>query len=384
MADNVEPAAEAEAEAEADADAQGKQPRRRLRVPASALAWVCYFVALIVVLITYTALMDCYTPITGDAYIQAYVTRIAPRISGVVSAVHIKDNQRVAAGQPLFEVDDRPYAYAAEQLEATLTLAHKDVNLLQQDLNIVLDVIKQVEADLAFAQSEFERYAKTARAGASPEYQLDRARDRLSTKRAMLAEARTRRIKAEVNLAAKVDGVNAIVSKAEADLKRARYDLEHTRITAPTNGIVTNLQLTPGTYVAAGQPVLTFVDTDSWWIVANMRENSLPRLHAGQRARIALSLAPGRIFPAEVVSVGWGVSGGQGVPSGDLPDIKSPTDWVTLAKRFPVRLRLTADDPPPLRVGGAVTVVIYTSDNPILNGLADLWLWISSEINYLY
>jgi multidrug resistance efflux pump len=94
---------------------------------------------------------------------------------------------------------------------------------------------------------------------------------------------------------------------------------------------------------------------------------------------------PGRIFDAVVESVGWGVGQGQGIPSGDLPEIQNPSDWVKLARRFPVRLRLrTSKVDEDLRVGGSATVVVYTEDGIVLKALARLWLNIASVLNFIY
>src|SRR5262249_42122799 len=105
----------------------------------------------------------------------------------------------------------------------------------------------------------------------------------------------------------------------------------------------------------------------------NYRENALARLREGQPAGIAFRSLPGRIFSARVVSVGWGVSQGQGVPSGQLPDVKVPSSWVPAAQRFQVRL--TLDDPGavPLRVGMTGSVAVYTEPEGILNDITAFW-----------
>jgi multidrug resistance efflux pump len=94
---------------------------------------------------------------------------------------------------------------------------------------------------------------------------------------------------------------------------------------------------------------------------------------------------PGRVFDAVVESVGWGVSQGQGTPSGDLPEIENPKDWVKFARRFPVRLQFRASDvDKSLRVGSSVTVVVYTGESIVLNALARLWLNIAGVLNFVY
>lgn len=360
-----------------------EKPKKRLRYSPTFIA-VC-IVALIILFIVYYALLDRYTPMTSEGVVQANVTRIAPQVDGIVTVVHVNDNEQVKAGTLLFELDARPYAYAVDQLQAELVLARKEVKLLERDLDLAKDEIKQVRADLTFAQTAFDKFSKAARKGATPMIQVDQAKDRLSVGQALLQRSLANQAKAEENLAAKIGDTNALVAKAEAALNTANYDLEQTKVYAASDGYVTNLQLTAGTYVKAGTAVMTFVDTQDWRIVANFRENSLPLMKSGLAAEVTMGMYPGRIFDAEVESVGWGVGEGQGVPSGDLPDIRGPTDWVKVTQRFPVRLRLREPDPDiDMRVGGSITVVVYPTDNPVLNGLARSWLKIASILDFVY
>ncbi len=133
-------------------------------------------VAVIILFIIYYALLDRYTPMTSGGYVQANVTQVAPQVDRIVTVVHVKDNEQVKAGTLLFEVDSRPYAFAVNQLQAELVLAHKEVAHLEKDLDLANDTINEVQADLTFAQTEFDRYSKAARKGASPVIQVDAAK----------------------------------------------------------------------------------------------------------------------------------------------------------------------------------------------------------------
>ena len=359
--------------------------KSRVRIGSSPKFVAAGIIFVIILFIVYYALLDRYTPMTSEGFVQANVIQVAPQVDGIVTGVHVKDNERVKAGRLLFELDSRPYAYAVDQLQAELVLARKEVTLLERDLDLANDAIKQAQADLTFAQTEFNKFAKAASRGATPMIQVDQAKDRLSVGRAALQQSLANQAKAEENLAAKIGDVNALIAKAEAALKTAKYDLEQTKVFAPSDGIVTNLQLTAGTYIKAGTAVMTFVDTQDWRIVANFRENSLPLMKPGLPAQVTMGMYPGRIFDAVVESVGWGVGEGQGVPSGDLPDIQGPTDWVKPSQRFPVRIRLQdTDGDVNMRVGGSITVAVYPTENFVLNGLARLWLNIASMLNFVY
>jgi multidrug resistance efflux pump len=107
--------------------------------------------------------------------------------------------------------------------------------------------------------------------------------------------------------------------------------------------------------------------------VANYREHSLENVRPGQRVGIALNTYPGRIFPAEVQTVSWGVDQGQSAPSGNLPAIGEPKNWIRLAQRFQVWI--TPELPPeyPLRVGATASIVVYTHEDYWLNDVTDAW-----------
>ncbi len=356
------------------------KPRARM----TPVRWVIAIVFVVALVILYYGLLDRYTPITSDCFVQTYVTRIAPQVAGRVTAVHVQNNKAVKAGQILFELDARPYSFAVNQLEAELALATKEVALMKQDLDLANETIDQANTDLELMRKEYKEYSRAAERAATAKLVVYQAQARLREQEATLQQTLAKRAKVEQSLAARVGDRNALVAKAQASLDEANYQLEQTKIVAPTDGYVTNLQLSVGTYVDAGAPALSVVDSGNWWIVGNFPENSLALLRPGQPARAALGLVPGRIFKAEVESVGWGVGQGQGVPSGDLPDVTGPSDWVKTTQRFPVRFRLK--DPEPagnLRVGGTVTVLVLPTGNVPLNALGWLWLKIASLLNFL-
>lgn len=156
-------------------------------------------------------------------------------------------------------------------------------------------------------------------------------------------------------------------------------------ILAPTEGIVTNLQLAVGAHVEVGVPVMTLIDTADWRMVANLPQNALSRIAPGQTAELTLDMYPGRVFTGTVESINWGVSTGQGLPSGQLPAVAAPQNWIAPSQRFPVRLRL--DDRPddlPLRVGATGIVTFYTGGGPLMAGLAQFRMRLRSLLAYLY
>jgi membrane fusion protein (multidrug efflux system) len=185
-------------------------------------------------------------------------------------------------------------------------------------------------------------------------------------------------------LAPELQGKLALVVQAESALRQAEYDQAQTTVLAPVDGIVTNLQLTAGSYLGQGKPILTLIDTSSWRLVAPVPENWLSRVKVGDDVQIALRNYPNNFRRGKVLHIGRGTLSGQGVPSGTLPDSQSrmgrQLDTPEFGQDFQVIVSL-ADDLPnqPLRVGATGRAVIFADGGLIgVNQVATLLLTISS------
>lgn len=343
-------------------------------------------ISIIILLIFYYALLDRYTPYTDDAYIQTYVVQVAPQVEGRVIGVYVQNNQFVKEGDKLFSIDPRPYEYSVEELRATLVQTEQEVDQLKSAVVSAREGVKQAQADLNFAQKQYNDLVPLAEKNYIAQLELDSALDQLKSQQATLGQAKADLASAEQALEYTIDGEFAIIKETESQLAYAEFNLDQTTVYAPSDGYVTNLQLVSGAYVDVGDQVLTFVDDESWWVVGNFRENSIGRIREGHKAEISIAMYPGKIFKAEVENSDWGVSAGQGVPSGYLPDVENPETWFSLSQRFPVRLKLTNLDEEkyPLRVGATVSIAVFTDRGIILNSLARLWLRIGSIVNYVY
>ena len=157
---------------------------------------------------------------------------------------------------------------------------------------------------------------------------------------------------------------------------------------APADGIVTNLRLASGQYVSPGQPLLSFLDTGPRWIRADMRENQLGNIAAGQDVLISLDVKPGKLFHGKVHSVGWGATQGNEAPTGQLPSVQPTQGWVREPQRFPVRIMLLPEEREKAsfdagRSGAQANVVVFTDDGFILNPVSRLWLKMIALFSYL-
>jgi multidrug efflux system membrane fusion protein len=146
-----------------------------------------------------------------------------------------------------------------------------------------------------------------------------------------------------------------------AAVKNARYDLNNCRVVAPFDARVTNLTISEGAYAHIGQQIFTLIDARTWWAVANFREGQLHSIAPGMRADVYVMSRPDVRFSGVVDSVGFGVT-----PDADvvgrfgtgLPDVQRTLNWVRLASRFPVRVRVRNPPPELFRVSESAVVIV--------------------------
>ncbi len=342
-----------------------------------------FILLVIAALVTYYILSDLYTPFTTDAYVQAYVIQVAPRVEGQVVRVCVEENQAVKKGDLLFEIDPRPFQHQLDLLIAKRVEAVQQVAQMESELTAAKANDARLVAEEAYAKLVHEQEKEIFQKEATTDRNYVAALQRHNAAQAAREQGQAQTRKAEQALAARIGEVHALVAEVEAQLAQARLNLEWARIDAPANGYVTNVQLRVGSYVHVGMPVITCIDGDQWWIVANFRENSLQHIQPGQRVGLSFNSYPGRIFPGTVQTVGWGVDEGQAAPSGSLPTIQEPKNWIRLAQRFQVRITPHLPEDYPLRVGATVTAAVYTQDKFWLNGVTEFWQKIEAALEYL-
>ncbi len=306
-------------------------------------------------------------PSTDDAYVDADVVGIVAQVAGPIVNLPIEDNQAVSAGDLLFEIDPRPFQIAVEKAQAQLDKTGQDVSGLADDVTSADAYVRNAQANLRLAQVQWKRIEPLAKIGAVPFQDKDKAQAGLAEARAALADAEAQRKKALSDLGA-LGLRNVDIRTALSELEYAELQLSYTRVVAPVNGYVTDLTLSPGSYANVGSPILSLVNTDSWRVVAYMKETQLRVIRSGQQTRVFLPAYPGVRFDGRVQGIGWGVE--QQNSEGELgqdgvPSVSPTVDWVRMAQRFPVRITLVDPDPAhPLRKGMRATLRIDASAEP--------------------
>jgi membrane fusion protein (multidrug efflux system) len=299
-------------------------------------------------------------PTTDDASVRANVVGIAAQVSGPILRTHIVDNQSVKKGDLLFEIDPRPFVLAVEEAQAKLDQTRDDIAAQDAAVKAARAEVANREAALAYARQYLDRISPLVQNNFITQNKRDDALAQVRSAEALLRQARHNLEVAQHTLG-EVGSANARVRSAETALAVARLNLEYTRVWAPVNGLVTNLNLPVGTYVQAGRQFLALIDTDSWWFSANYRETVLKRVRPGQTATITLNTYPGRPFRGVVQGVSWGIHQPDSATASLLPQVNPVVYWVRIAQRFPVRIDFVDVDPSrPLRIGASGSVMIHT------------------------
>jgi multidrug resistance efflux pump len=327
---------------------------------------------------------DRFTPYTDQARVDGYVVPIVPEISGPVIEVAVEINQLVDAGDLLLRIDPRDYQLAVEAAEADLERAGQDIGTGTAEIAAAQARLADAKAQLANERVQAGRRITLEGLGVASETEADRARAKLSRAEAQLKTAEADLQKAIENLGA-AGSQNTGVRAAMAVLEKARDDLAASAIYAPSTGGITNVDIGVGQYATAGQPIMTFISAADAWVVANLRENSLGNIDAGDEAEIVLDVAPGRVFKGRVASIGYGVETGAQHQLGALPTVNDQSGWLRDPQRFPVIIRFADDGSRGLRrAGGQADVVIYAGTNYLLNPLAWLWIRFVGILSYVY
>ena len=299
-------------------------------------------------------------PWTRDGQVRAYVVSIAPRVAGNVVAVHVVDNQFVKKGDPLLEIDPSQYTLAVQAAQQQLEQARQEVASLTAAIQSAQAVITAMQATVDEANRDLKR-AQDAGNAVSAEF-LDQKNMAAQVAAADLTQNQAQLAQATQTLGAPGDA-NYRVQAAQVALAQAQLNLSWTKIVAPSDGYVTNLNLDEGDYVPAGGAVLAFVDSTSFWVSGYFMETQLRHMKAGDRAVITLMAHPDQPLIGEVESVGWAIAPPNVADvTGDrylVPMIQPVFDWVRLAQRVPVRIRITqVPDGVDLIVGLTASVAI--------------------------
>lgn len=306
---------------------------------------------------------------TDDAYLKADVGLVAPEVAGLITEVAIHENQHVKKGEVLFRVDARRYRIALAAADANLSGVRDQIAVLKATYRQKQEELALAQANIAFAQSEFDRYSKLVTSSAVSRSSYDSANHDLAVAKhnARVTEQEIAQIRAQLAGDPEIPVErHPSYLQAEAERDQAALDLEQTVVRAPFAGIASN---TPqiGQQVtgngALSTPVMSVVADSGLWIEANFKESELTDVRAGQPVSITVDAYPAHSWRGVVQSIGPAT----GAEFSVIPAQNATGNWVKVVQRIPVRIAVTtAPDDPVLRAGMSAVVVIDTGRTRVL------------------
>ncbi len=291
-------------------------------------------------------------PSTKDAYIGANIIYVAAQVTGQVSDVAVVENQPVNAGDLLFSIDPTQFQASVDQAKANLDSAIQQADSFSNQITAAQAAVESANSFYETAQSNLERARALFSDGDLAQASLDQTTSEFAQASARLTTSRSELSALQSGLAARQDNVLS----SQAALEIAQADLVWTKVYAAADGWIANLTLRPGSSVSANAPQFSIVESSDWWVDANFKETSLPRIRPGQPVTVQVDMLPDTTLTGKVASIGRG--------SGDtfslLPSENSSGNWVKVTRRFPVRIELDPTDAP-LRIGGSSKVTVDTT-----------------------
>lgn len=287
---------------------------------------------------------------TDDAYIQANIGQIAPRVTGTVTRILVDDNDHVHKGELLFTLDPADFKAALDKAKANLEAARASYNASQKDLAVTRLTsaadINNAKAALSAAQAEAQR----ARADAAryralfkkhevSRQQLDQKNTQAKATAAKVRQAKAQLAQAEASpdriqlKQAQASSAHARIAQAKAELEQARLNLSYTKIRAQHDGRVAKKSIVVGSQISTGQAAMALVE-DGPWVVANYKETQLYRIRPGLPVSIHVDAYPNHDLEGRVQSI----QPGSGVTFSLLPPENATGNYVKIVQRVPVKI----------------------------------------------
>jgi len=308
-------------------------------------------------------------PRTHDALIFAYSSTMASEINGRIVKIMVTNDQPVKQGDPLFLIDPKPYEFQLAEaraqvaaLKAQIALTARQVSAQGSGAQAAEFQVRRGREQLALAEDTRKRLEPLLSPGFVTQQQIDEARTNEATAAATLDNLTKSAVQAHEAIGDTLS-LEAQLEGAQAAEGIAARNLDLTTFRAPFDGIVVGLQIAEGAFALSGQALFSLIKSNAWYAIADFRETELPRIAVGDRATVWTMAESTRAFEGTVESLGAGVqSSAKGGPG--LPQTERNLDWVVVAQRFPVWVRL--DHPPPeaMHVGMTASVKVHHAGAP--------------------
>jgi len=257
---------------------------------------------------------------TDDAYIEADIIQVTPKVSGHIIHSYIEDNMEIKKGDLVAKIDDAVYLEKYREAKAKYEKALLNQKNAKANLNAR-------DSEVKLAKTDLERYKNLYAQGAVSKQILDKAQTNYDS---ILAD----QTKAKEDIFANGKNVaDADLKSLEAAMNQAKLNLEYTRVIAPNSGVDTNRRIEKGSYVSVGAPIFAIVP-DKIWIVANFKENQVGEMKPGQKVEIKVDAYKNKKFKGHVDSI----QRASGAKSSLFPPENAVGSFVKIVQRIPVKI----------------------------------------------
>ena len=322
---------------------------------------------------------------TDNAYVGADKSLITPQVTGAIVAVHVVEGQQVKVGDPLFDIDPKPYEIALALAKGKLEAAKVEFANLQSSFASNVDQIKMGQDAVRVRQADFDRKNDLASHGSGTTADRDTSMANLIQAKQILEFVKWQQATVTVKLGG---GPNTKIDQfpdymqASAAVDDAERNLRNTKVLAPIDGVATQVpEIELGRVAAAGQPVFAVVANTGLWVDANPKESDLTYVHVGLPATVSVDTFPDREWKGSICSI----APGTGAQFAILPPQNATGNWVKVVQRVPLRFCFgPKEDTTGLRAGMSAYLTIDTGRTRTLAGtLEGLKQWVVGYVDTL-
>jgi membrane fusion protein (multidrug efflux system) len=322
---------------------------------------------------------------TDNAYVGADKSLITPQVTGAIVAVHVVEGQQVKVGDPLFDIDPKPYEIALALAKGKLEAAKVEFANLQSSFASNVDQIKMGQDAVRVRQADFDRKNDLASHGSGTTADRDTSMANLIQAKQILEFVKWQQATVTVKLGG---GPNTKIDQfpdymqASAAVDDAERNQRNTKVLAPIDGVATQVpEIELGRVAAAGQPVFAVVANTGLWVDANPKESDLTYVHAGLPATVSVDTFPDREWKGSICSI----APGTGAQFAILPPQNATGNWVKVVQRVPLRFCFgPKEDTTGLRAGMSAYLTIDTGRTRTLAGtLEGLKQWVVGYVDTL-
>ncbi len=298
---------------------------------------------------------------TDDAQVEANISPVIPRISGYVTQVRVKDNQKVKKGDTLLILDDRDLKIKLQQAEAALGTAESNLGAAkasssaasaniatsQAGVSTIDAQIETAKVNVTRTTQDYNRYANLIKDHTITQQQFEQQQAAKETAEKQLlvlvqqkkqAATQTSAITSQSHAtSSQIAIASSTIKQKEVDVEDAKLNLSYTVLTAPEDGLISKVNVQEGQYITAGQALFSVVLNNDVWVVANFKETQFDKMKVGQKVIVHADAFPKHEFEATITSF----AAATGARFALLPPDNSSGNFVKVVQRLPVKIEFT-------------------------------------------